>query len=248
MRNLVIDIGNTTNKIAVFEDGALLKFERVAELTPIVLNQWVDQFHPNNSTICSVGKESVDLQEFLVANTNFVTFNSKTVGGISNNYTTPDTLGLDRLAKLIAVFGESVTLTNLIIDAGSCITFDLLLEGGEYYGGSISPGINMRFKSLHTFTDKLPMIDWNHGLNIPQGDNTENAIIHGVLQGILNETTGYITASIEKYSDLTIWLTGGDAEFLSHQFKNSIFAPQLKEDPLLVLKGLNKVITLETCT
>lgn len=248
MRNLVIDIGNTTNKLAVFEDGNLLEFDRVAELNIAVLKHWVEKFAPKHAAICSVSKDPEDLIIYLAAHCRLINFNNQTTGGIVNNYKTPDTLGLDRLAKLIAVSDETKKGTQLIIDAGSCITFDLLTKEQAYFGGSISPGIGMRFKALHAFTGKLPLIAWERKTEIPNGDSTENAIIRGVLQGILNEVKGYIGDYVEEYPDLTIWLTGGDAEFLSHQLKNSIFAPQIKEDPLLVLKGLNKVITLETCT
>lgn len=248
MRNLVIDIGNSTKKIAVFDGAQMLNFERTDNLTVEVLQVWISKFNIENSAVCSVNDDPEDLIDYLKRKTRWVAFNQGVTGGIKVKYETPETLGLDRLAKLIAIHSLDGSGNQLVIDMGSCITIDALEQGGTYKGGSISPGIGMRFKALHAFTAKLPLINWNRATAIPEGSNTEKAITRGVLLGVVQEVSGTILEYLKKFELSNIWITGGDAEFLSPQLKNSIFAPQIKEDPYLVLKGLNKVITLETCT
>ena len=102
----------------------------------------------------------------------------------------------------------------------------------------------MRFEALNHYTGRLPLIKWNKDDVVPEGSNTANAIKNGVLQGILNEVEGFITLEDKRNTNLKIILTGGDADFLNKQLKNSIFAPQIIHEPYLVLKGLNEVITL----
>ena len=132
-----------------------------------------------------------------------------------------------------------------MIDAGTCITYDVLTQESEYFGGSISLGINMRFKALNHYTGRLPLVSWNkEDEMIPNGTSTENALKSGVLQGVINEIEGFIALENKKNKALKVILTGGDADFLNKQLKNSIFASQIKYDQYLVLKGLNEVITL----
>jgi type III pantothenate kinase len=120
----------------------------------------------------------------------------------------------------------------------------LLDAAGVYNGGSISLGYKMRFKALNYYTGRLPLVAWDKSEEIiPEGRNTEEALKKGVLQGVLNEIEGYIAIENKKNIALKVIITGGDADFLNKQLKNSIFASQIKYDPYLVLKGLNEVIT-----
>ncbi|RZK87912.1 MAG: type III pantothenate kinase, partial [Pedobacter sp.] len=130
----------------------------------------------------------------------------------------------------------------LVVDAGTCITYDLLTSKREYFGGSISPGIAMRFNAVHKFTGRLPLVSWNAEMGIPEGRDTKTAIQNGILQGVINEISGFIALNNKKESALKVILTGGDADFLFNQLQNSIFAPQIIKDPYLVLKGLNEAI------
>ncbi|RZK23354.1 MAG: type III pantothenate kinase, partial [Flavobacterium sp.] len=133
-----------------------------------------------------------------------------------------------------------------IIDAGTCITYDLLNSDSVYFGGSISPGIGMRFAALNFYTKRLPLVDWNTSeTQIPEGTDTITAIKNGVLRGIVNEVEGNIAIENKINNGLRVLITGGDATFLLEQLKNSIFAPQITHDPYLVLKGLNEVIAFE---
>ncbi len=238
MHNLVIDIGNTNSKLAVFNNRQLLYFKRVESLGVNELKAVMDAYQLQNFTISSVDTDVDEIVDFLKDKLNYYPFSTKVNAGIINNYQTLHTLGLDRWAKVIAARQLYHNKNCLLIDAGTCITYDVLTSKSEYFGGSISLGIHMRFEALHHYTGKLPLIKWDREKNIPTGTTTENAIKNGVLQGIINEITGFIALENEKNKDLLVLITGGDADFLMEQLKNSIFASHL------VLKGLNEVITL----
>ncbi len=152
---------------------------------------------------------------------------------------------MDRWAKVIAAHCLYEGENCLLIDAGTCITYDILNAKSEYFGGSISLGIKMRFEALNHFTGRLPLVKWEADADIPLGNNTDNAIKNGVLQGAVNEIEGFITSANKNNKDLKVVITGGDADFLTMQLKNSIFASQITHEPYLVLKGLNEVITLQ---
>lgn len=244
MHNLVIDIGNTNSKFAVFNARELVHFQRVETLTVSHLKEVLKTFQVQNFTISSVNIAVDELVDFLKDELTYFPFSTKVSAGIVNHYLTLDTLGLDRWAKVIAAKQLFANKNCLIIDAGTCITYDLITHKSEYFGGSISPGIRMRFEALNHFTGKLPLIDWDPTQAIPAGTSTENALKSGVLHGIVNEIIGFITTENTKNDTLSILLTGGDANFLMEQLKNSIFASQITHDPYLVLKGLNEVITL----
>ena len=244
MHNLVIDIGNTNSKLAVFNAKELVHYQRVESLEIARLKEVITEYKVQNFTISSVNTEIDALVEFLKDQLNYFPFSTKLQAGVVNKYQTLDTLGLDRWAKVIAANKLHPNTNCLLIDAGTCITYDVLKANGEYFGGSISLGITMRFEALHHFTGKLPLVSWDRTLPIPQGTSTENAIKNGVLQGIMNEVEGFITSENKINAGLLVLLTGGDADFLMEQLKNSIFASQITHDPYLVLKGLNEVITL----
>ena len=153
-----------------------------------------------------------------------------------NEYATPRTLGVDRIALVSAAAIKFPKENVLVIDAGSCITYDFLSATNTYLGGAISPGIKMRFKALHHFTDKLPLLE----KKLPEnwiGDSTENSMQIGVIKGIQNEIEGYISLYKEKFKNLTVILTGGDADFLRDSLKNDIFA-----DSNFLLEGLNYIL------
>ena len=244
MHNLVIDIGNTNSKFAVFNAKTLVYYQRVETLEIDQLNEVISNYEVQNFTISSVEAEIGQVIDFLKDKLNYVPFSTHVKTGIINNYRTLDTLGLDRWAKVIAAHKLYANKNCLLIDAGTCITYDVLTDKSEYFGGSISLGINMRFEALHHFTGKLPLVKWDRAVNIPAGTTTENAIKNGVLQGIVHEVEGFIASENKKNAALLVLITGGDANFLMEQLKNSIFASQITNDPYLVLKGLNEVITL----
>lgn len=245
MNNLVIDIGNTYSKLAVFKQKELLYFEQLEKIEEDNLLKLIAEYEIVSSTISSVGNQIDDLEKLLKQHTTYVRFSTQIVGGIKSYYESPQTLGLDRWAKVIAAYCLYAGQNTLMIDAGTCITYDVLTANNEYFGGSISLGLNMRFKALNHYTGRLPLVAWGKTQEvIEEGNNTQNAIKRGVLQGAVNEIEGFIALEQKRNPNLKVVLTGGDSLFLNKQLKNSIFAAHISHEPYLVLKGLNEVITL----
>ena len=155
---------------------------------------------------------------------------------IENLYETPHTLGMDRLAAAVEAHASQPNRPKLVIDAGTCITIDFINEKGQYKGGNISPGIDMRLDALHTYTSKLPKIS-REGEILPLGKNTETAIRSGVIRGIEHEINGYIQQFQKIYPSLLVFLTGRIEISFETKLKSVIFA-----DSFLVLKGLNRIL------
>ena len=243
--NLVIDVGNSNSKIAIFQGRELVFYEVVQRTDAVFLKEVIGRFSVNCSILSTVRDEDKAILEILKSETRYVAFSTEKNTGILNNYLSKATLGLDRWANVIAAHRLYPQEDCLIIDAGTCITYDLLQRDSNYEGGSISPGIRMRFKALNHYTGKLPLVDWDEQGEIPEGKDTKSAILSGVLQGVINEIEGFITRQHKINQGLKVLITGGDAPFLWKQLKNSIFAPQIINDPYLVLKGLNEVIAFE---
>jgi len=171
---------------------------------------------------------------------NFIYLNKKTKLPIINLYESPDTLGKDRLAAIIGANNIFKNQDVLVIDAGTAITFDFINKNNEYIGGNISPGLEMRYKSLNLFTSKLPLIKKDEKFNLI-GKNTKEAIISGVQNGLVFEIDSYINIFKEKFNNIKIILTGGDSFFFEHKLKNCIFA-----EVFLIAIGLNKILIYNT--
>ena len=235
--NLAIDIGNTRVKAAVFEEDKLIEllvFDKkiiVSKIKKIIKNHTISA-----GIISNVGSISESKLAQLNKSFKFIVISASLKVPFNNLYKTPNTLGVDRIA-LVAAAVKQFPITNvLIIDAGTCITFDFVDVNASYLGGAISPGIKMRYKALNKFTANLPLIDTIE-LHDFIGKNTEESIISGVLNGVKNEINGIIEDYYLKYLDLTVVLTGGDTNFLSKQLKSSIFANQN-----FLLQGLNEIL------
>ena len=238
LMNLVIDIGNTRTKIALFKTGKIVKksiFE-TEELVMYVKDYLRAYPETSRAIIASVdilNKEDLKvLQETLPV----MVLSHNTSVPFINLYATPDTLGIDRIALISASINSYPNTNTLIIDAGTCITYDFVSNKNEYYGGAISPGLSMRFKALHEFTAKLPLLEPQMPVSIT-GNTTASSIQSGVIIGIINEISGVILEYEKKHEVLTVILTGGDAKFLSKQLKNSIFA-----NSNFLLEGLNFIL------
>ncbi|WP_199119114.1 type III pantothenate kinase [Pedobacter sp. ASV28] len=243
MHNLVIDIGNTYSKLAVFDQKELIYFEQLGKIDQPYLIEIIAKYKIENATISSVSDNISEIEHLLKEKLNYTRFTTAITSGVKNNYKSPETLGLDRWAKVIAAHYLYRGINCLMIDAGTCITYDILNAQNEYFGGSISLGLNMRFKALNHYTERLPLVQWDKSEEeIPLGADTETSIKNGVLRGALNEVEGFIQQANRENKDLKVILTGGDAVFLNKQLKNSIFAAQIIHEPYLVLKGLNEVI------
>jgi len=236
--NLVIDVGNTRIKIAVFNGLELLHNEIFTSeyFLKSTLNI-IEKYQCENAIISSVGNQKkLEIQK-IKAKINLVELNSETKVPFKNNYSTPKTLGVDRIALMSSVIENFPNKNVLVIDAGTCITYDFINDGSCYLGGAISPGIKMRYKSLSYFTEKLPLLEYN-GQDILIGNSTEACIHSGVINGVINEIDSTINSYKEKNRLLTVVLTGGDVKFLSNKLKNGIFA-----NPNFLLEGLNTILT-----
>ncbi|MCB9360771.1 MAG: type III pantothenate kinase [Flavobacteriales bacterium] len=236
--NLVIDIGNTLTKIAIFSKNQIIFNNNYDSLTLNELKELLNKFNIVNSIIAEVKFFDASLIELLLEKTNFFKLNQNTKLPFNNKYTTPNTLGKDRIAVISAASKLYPNTNVLVIDIGTCITFDIIDADNNYLGGAISPGLEMRFKSLQYFTGKLPLVKLAEN-NEPQfiGDSTENSIKSGVYYGIKHEIQSIINTYTEQYADLKIVLTGGNAERFELASKNRIFA-----DKFFVLKGLNEIL------
>lgn len=235
--NLVIDIGNTRIKLAVFKLNKLEEFFIVTENTlEKTLNNLSKQYHINNAIISSVAEIPDELKIYIENISTVIHLDQKTKVPFINRYETPETLGVDRIALVTAAVTQFSNQNILIIDAGSCITYDLVSSKNEYFGGAISPGLEMRLKALNTFTDKLPLLPLID-TEISIGNNTKNSIYFGVINGVIAEIVGFITYFEKENKKLTVVLTGGDTIFLAKRLKNSIFA-----NSNFLLEGLNSIL------
>ncbi|MGZ3873440.1 MAG: type III pantothenate kinase [Mucilaginibacter sp.] len=239
---LVIDIGNTYTKIAVFKNNQLLRAGQYQPADINVVNSFLSDYPVGRAIISSVKKEKEEWQNILANEVPLVYFNTGMTGGIINHYLTPRTLGPDRLAAVIGAHHLYPGKSNLVIDGGTCITYDWVDKAGNYFGGSISPGLNMRYKALTNYTSGLPLISPDEHFDDKSGNDTASAIRSGVQNGIKYELTGFIESYKKEDDELNIVLTGGDRIFFDSLLKNSIFAPCIKIEPYLVLKGLNAAI------
>ena len=235
--NLTIDIGNTRVKTAVFQKDKML-FNGSCSLQNFKKSiiKIVDKYSIKNAIVSSVGNLKDENFEFLnnLVALHFLTY--KTDVQFINKYKTPSSLGVDRIALVSAAIDQFPNSNVLVFDVGSCITYDFVNNKKEYFGGAISPGIEMRYKALHSFTANLPELAAIS--KIPAiGNSTENAIHLGVLQGVICEIEGVIAMFKAKNQKLTIVLTGGDTIFLAKNIKSTIFA-----NPNFLLEGLNSIL------
>ncbi len=233
---LCLDLGNTRIKAAIFEGNELSSLQIYETLGAKELKDLIQKHQIQHSIISSVRNHSPHYKELLQSCDTFIELSHLTSIPIQNNYGTPQTLGKDRLAAAIGAVALYPNSNLLVIDAGTCITFDFIDHEHIYHGGSISMGINMRFKALHTFTDQLPLIERQTIGNLI-GRNTRQSILNGVIGGTIAELDGFIEQYRSQYTPLTVLITGGDARFFDTKLKSEIFAC-----PNLVLLGLNKIL------
>ncbi|RKF04413.1 type III pantothenate kinase [Tenacibaculum lutimaris] len=236
--NLIIDVGNTRVKVAVNEIDTIKEvfvFEKEKIITE--LKKIVSKFSVSNAIVSSVASFTEKEQQEITTLLKPIFLTSDTKVPFVNKYKTPKTLGVDRIALASAAVKMYPNKNVLVLDAGTCITYDFVTKKGEYLGGAISPGIQMRYKALHEFTAKLPLLEPSK-LESFIGVDTNTSIHSGVINGISKEIDGIIKQYQKKYSDLTVVLTGGDTYFLSKQLKSVIFA-----HPNFVLEGLHTILT-----
>ena len=241
---LAIDYGNTMVKIGVFQGQQLIGLDSFRSLTEDHLEHLFD--HYKNSTkessqikysiISSVISYPKKIREFLESRTEFVELSHNTPIPLIIRYSTPETLGNDRIALTVGASHVYPENDVLIIDAGTCITYDFVNKDGEYFGGAISAGITMRFKALNTFTGKLPLVSDIEKAELI-GNSTINSIKSGVLNGVIAEVDGIIDRYKEKFPNLKVVFTGGNLNYFDKSLKNNIFA-----NSNLLLDGLNVIL------
>lgn len=234
---LVIDIGNTRVKAALFEKSHL-KTTYVFKTPDELLS--ANLFETNSISHCIVASVVNEMDLFvsrLKEKTSVLLFTSETPVPIKNRYQSVQTLGSDRLASAVGGNALFPDKNILIIDAGTCIKFNFVNNRNEYIGGAISPGLEMRFKALQTFTARLPLIEKDEDFEMLIGKNTKESILSGVEIGVIAEMEGIISRYQQLYPDLITVLTGGDVNFFEKRLKKPIFA-----DQFLILKGLNVIL------
>lgn len=240
--NLIIDMGNTLIKLAVFSNGALTckEITNQNDLLSRLENLKLRYSNLSKAILSSVGKLTTSEMNRINSIFEVHVLDFQTNLPFTNLYQTPATLGVDRMALASAAVCQFPYKNVLVIDAGTCITYDFISTEKEYRGGAISAGLTMRYKALNAFTSNLPLLEPETPIDVI-GVSTNTAIHSGVVYGVLAEMEGLIDRYQQKYTDLTVILTGGDAKFLSKQLKSSIFAL-----PNFLLEGLDYILQFNT--
>lgn len=234
--NLIFDIGNTNTKVAITDNESIVSNERYDVLTAEVIDNAIDKFHPEKAIISNVGKIDEKLLNHLRDSIPTTIFSSTTNIPITNCYKTPHTLGLDRLAAVIGANYLYPSTDLLVIDSGTAITYDIINSKANYLGGAISPGVSLRYRSLHQHTANLPLLTSLNNTSIV-GSSTIECIESGVLNGVIGEMDFFINQIKEEFPTIKVVLTGGDANFFVSKLKNSIFVIHN-----LVIIGLNRIL------
>ena len=235
--NIILDIGNTTAKVSSFSNGKFLEQRRIQFQNWAELDVELRAAGVENILLSSVRHVDEEWLKILRADAKVLVFDSNTPVPLKNNYKTPETLGADRLANAVAVSVLYPESDVLVVDFGTCIKYDLVSREPAYEGGAISPGMDMRFRALHNFTDKLPLITYSAEPALI-GRTTEESIRSGVINGIVAEVSQTIKLYQRQFPELKVVATGGDQEFFDNFFKNSIFAHHF-----LTALGLHEILT-----
>jgi len=232
---LIIDIGNTRVKLALFEGEDVFLTSNINKCTLKSVQEFVDDKEVSATIVSSVKAINDEILSVSDHYKGFILSENISVP-IKNSYKDSNRLGKDRLAAVVGASSLYPKKDIIVFDAGTCLTIDFVSKKGEYIGGRISPGIEMRYKALNTFTDNLPLGQKEKTTPI-LGDDTNSSIISGVQQGILTEVKSIISEYRLQKPDTVFVITGGDCFFFEKELKNSIFA-----HPDLVLIGLNKIL------
>lgn len=236
--NLIIDIGNTLVKAAIFDKGLITKVVKAESFSDALLQNLFkvhgyfegiivsDVRHPDPET---------DRQLSVMTN-NFIRLTPSVALPLAIDYKSPETLGVDRLALAVGANDLFPDQNVLIISCGTAITFDIVTDANRYPGGNISPGMSMRFRALHEFSGRLPLVVPGTPSDI-FGKTTTEALQNGVILGIINEIDGVAETFSNSFQKLKVILTGGDADFFANRLKSTIFV-----DQYLLIKGLNRIL------
>lgn len=233
MRNLVIDIGNTRIKSALFEGDELIDDHFFEDLDRALAFWCALRFDACLISSVGVGEEELRAKFPL----RFQMLSNETPFPILNGYATPQTLGLDRIAAAVGAWQLAGKKAVLAIDMGSCITFEFVDERGVYRGGAISPGLMMRAQAMNSFTSRLPLVDLLPRATSPLGNSTVTCMQAGIWYGVDFELAGQIDSYRLKFPEIKIYICGGDSQSFESLAKDHIFVV-----PNLVLHGLNCIL------
>jgi len=234
---LVIDYGNSRVKTALFDNDLLFDINEEETLDAVRLENFLmDKPAVTAAIISAVRDYDESLRKYLRKHFYFIELNPHTPVPLLNRYLTPDSLGNDRLAGAVAANAMFPNQNVLVIDAGTCITYNFIDDHNAFWGGGISPGLTLRLKALYTFTDKLPLIPLDEMEHLI-GRSTAESILSGVINGTTAEINGIIDSYGDLYPDVKVILTGGNAKYFDKKLKINIFVY-----PNLVLSGLNIIL------
>src|SRR6478609_8422396 len=232
--NLVIDYGNSSAKVGIFDHHELVRKEVFTK--PGLLQNFLENFSADYIIVSSVTTDASLVSVWAKQVKEKYILTHALPLPIKNGYATPMTLGVDRIAGVCGAHQLFPNRNALVIDLGTCVTYDFIDKESVFLGGGISPGLSMRFEAVHAFTAKLPLVQMVENASLI-GNSTETCIQSGVLNGMIEELNGIISRYQEKFDDLQVILCGGDARFFENKVKGSIFAL-----PELVLSGLNSIL------
>lgn len=230
--NLAIDLGNSSVKAGCFENGKLVGEVHQPEFDD--LSSWISSVNPRHTIISSVNQDANELAKRIKGKV--VLLNYMIPLPFKINYATPNTLGKDRIAAVAGAHAQQPNTNTLVVDIGSCITYDFINNDNEYMGGGISPGLEMKLKAMHTFTAGLPLVDVNFEVDLV-GDTTEKALQSGVIYGTIAEIEEIIRMYNDKFPHLRFVICGGGAEYISSRLRTRV-----EVYPELVLTGLNGIL------
>jgi type III pantothenate kinase len=237
--DLIIDIGNNRQKVAIFDAaGEMINMQVYQSLKTEDIIDILYVYDIRRSILSSVTGRNAELERFLQLSSEYHLFTHNSKLSVQLCYETPQTLGLDRIACAVAAHQFYGSHSCLIVQAGTCLVLDFIDSGGNYYGGSISPGLNMRLTALHQHTANLPLTLLEK-IDYFLGRTTQQSIKSGVINGTIYEIEGFIKIYQSRYKGLKVLITGGDGEFLQKSVKNSIFVGSN-----FVLEGLHKILQL----
>ena len=232
--NLVVDHGNTLAKVGVFRQYELIDqytFNNGDELKAFVQN-----FSAENFILSSVANHQIPVMDWAEHIQRKYILTSSLQIPVNNLYATPHTLGVDRIAGVCGARQKFPGFNCLVIDAGTCVTYDFLDKDGNYHGGSIAPGLRMRLQAMHSFTARLPIVEVVDTAPLI-GNTTESSMQSGAINGMTEEINGIIRRYQQEFEGLQVILCGGDGRFFENKLKEPIFAL-----PELVLSGLNSIL------
>jgi type III pantothenate kinase len=241
MTTLCFDFGNTRLKAAVFVNELLTEELFLEDDNEKTIQGLLDQFKPERTILSSVVNHNESIENLLAQKSHFHKISQFTEINFTTPVGKPETIGADRLALMSAAVHFYPSKNSLVIGLGSCITYNFINQYHQFLGGAITPGMDMRFKSMHDYTAKLPIVtaDWNFPLI---GYDTKTNLQSGVIVGIINEIEGFIQKYGEKFGNFNVVLTGGNSTYFASQLKYKIFA-----DQHFLFKGLYALSEINNC-